>query len=751
MAIRACRQLFAPFRQISSYTHPNTCSFGTKIAQQQLKMKEKDTISRRNFLKTSAAASGGLMIAFTMPAKSMYHSPAGSILPNTASLNALLRIGEDNSIHIILPKVEMGQGLWTTLPMLIAEELDCDWNKIQVEHSPPGKGDDFKKSIFVTSTGGSDSTRSEFDRCRQAGAMARVMLVNAAAKRLGIAPENCTTENSFVIAGDQRLSYGELAVEASALPQPAVTLRDPKDWKIIGRSKKRLDTPEKITGKAVYGMDIQFPGLLTAVVAHALVFGGTVKSFDASEAKKVAGVREVVQIPTGIAVIADHYWAAKKGRDALKIDWEHGVNESMDSVQQLEDYRKLAQTKGKIVSEKGNADNALRKSVATLEAEFTFPYLAHAPMEPLNCTVKISEDHCEVWTATQSPILHQAEIAELLGLPFEQVALHTPHMGGSFGRRGSFKLDWVIEAVHIAKVSGMFIKLVWSREDDIRGGYYRPVYLHQVKMGVGDNGFPNAWQHRIVGQSLFTGTILGDVIAPNGIDYSSVTTGAPYSDYVPDSSFELHTTLYGVPVLAWRSVGSTHTAFVVESLIDELAWMAKKDPVDYRRTLLTRHPRHLAVLNLAAEKANWTQPLPAGQFRGIAICEAMDSCVCQVVELSVANQVISLHRVVCVIDCGLVVNPDGVIAQMEGGIVFGLTAVLHGEITLEKGQVKQSNFHDYPMLRMNEMPVIEVHIAPSTAKMSGAGEPGVPPIGPAVANALFAATGKRVRTLPIKL
>lgn len=713
-------------------------------------MKNQNTISRRNFLKTSAAASGGLLIAFAMPVRGE-HLHVAPDLPKTASLNGMLRIDEDNTIHIILPKIEMGQGMWTTIPMMIAEELDCDWNKIKAEHSPPGKGDDFKKSIFITSTGGSDSTRSEFDRCRQAGAMARVMLVTVAARRLGVAPEACTTDNGFVIAGDKRLSYGELATEASTLPQPTVTLREPKDWKIIGKSKKRLDSPEKITGKAIYGMDIHFPGLLTAVVAHAPVFGGTVKSFDASETKKISGVREVVGIPSGVAVIADNFWAAKKGRDALKIEWEHGVNESMDSRQQLEDYRKLAQTKGKNVSQKGDVKYALEKSAATFEAEFTFPYLAHAPMEPLNCTVKILEDHCEVWTATQSPILHQAEIATFLGLPPERVALHTPHMGGSFGRRGTFQGDWVMEAVHIAKATGKFIKLVWSREDDIRGGYYRPVYLHQVKMGIGSDGFPNAWEHRVVGQSLFTGTILEDAIAPNGIDYSSVTTGAPYSEYVADYSFELHTTLYGVPVLAWRSVGSTHTAFVVESLIDELASRAKTDPVDYRRAMLTKHPRYLAVLNLAAEKAQWAQPLPAGRFRGIAIHEAMGSCVCQIVELSIENQAIRLHRVVCVIDCGMAVNPDGVVAQMEGGIVYGLTAALYGEISLEKGQVQQSNFHDYPMLRMNEMPVIEVHIAPSTAKMGGAGEPGVPPIAPALANALFAATGKRIRKLPVKL
>ncbi|MVM31617.1 molybdopterin-dependent oxidoreductase [Spirosoma sp. HMF4905] len=707
-------------------------------------------VNRRDFLKIGTLASGGLLIAFAMPAKATQILSA--TLPSAgASLNTYLRIGVDNRIHIILSKVEMGQGIWTTLPMLIAEELDCAWDKIKVEPSPPGKEGDFLENPVYRSTGGSETTIQEFDRCRMAGATARMMLVTIAAKRLGVKPEECRTENSYVIAGERRISYGEVATEASMLPVPTVKLREPTDWKYIGKSQKRLDTPEKINGKAVYGLDIEFPGLLTAVVAHAPVFGGKVKSVDATKAKAVKGVRDVVQIPTGVAVLADNFWAAKVGRDALKIDWDLGVNATLDSTTQLEDYKRIAKTEGLTIRKKGDVDVALTKAVKTIDATFSLPYLAHAPMEPLNCTVKILPDKCEVWTGTQSHLLHQAEVASFLGFKPEQVQFYTPALGGSFGRRGSFSSDWVMEAVHIAKVSGKFIKLVWSREDDIKGGYYRPVYVHAVQIGINADGFPMAWRHRIVGQSLFTNTPLADMIVQKGIDYSSVTSGAPYSDSVPDHSFELHTTSVGVPVLPWRSVGSTHTVFVIETLIDELAAMAKADPVAYRRLFFKNHPRHLAALNLAAEKAEWNKPLPKGQFRGVAVCEAMGSYVCQIVELSIADQQVRVHRVICAIDCGLAVNPDGVRAQMESGIVYGLTAALYGEITIEKGQVKQSNFHDYRMLRINEMPVIDVHIVPSTGKMGGAGEPGVAPIAPAVANALFAATGKRIRSLPVRL
>jgi isoquinoline 1-oxidoreductase beta subunit len=704
-------------------------------------------IKRRDFIRVGTLASGGLLISMAVPFKNLLGKHSQTVF----APNAFLRIGDDDSILIILSEVEMGQGIWTTLPMLLAEELDCDWKKISVQHSPPGTAQDFLEPTIEKSTGGSETTVSQFDIYRQAGATARIMLVNAAANRLGVQPGSCKTENGYVVAGDKRLSYGELAADASKLPKPAtVKLREANDWKYIGKAQQRLDAPEKINGKAIYGMDIKFPGLLTALVAHAPVFGGKVKSFDSHVASEISGVQQIVQIPTGVAVLADNFWAAKKGLEALKIEWENDDHEDVSSNVLLDEYSRLSKSKGLTIQQKGDVASGLQKAAKTIDAVFSFPFLAHAPMEPENCTVKITSDKCEVWAGTQSPLLHQAEVAAFLGFKPEQVLFYTPHLGGSFGRRGSFSFDWIMEAVNIAKVSGKFIKLVWSREDDIQGGYYRPIYTHRANIGISADGFPVAWQHRIVGQSLFINTPLENYIVQNGIDYSSVTTGYPYSDSIPDTSFELITTEVNVPVLAWRSVGHTHTAFVMETLIDELAMLAKIDPVEYRRTLFKNAPRHLAALNLAAEKAEWNKPLTAGRFRGVAVHEAMGSYVSQVVEISIQENKIRVHRVVCAIDCGLAVNPDGVRAQMEGGIVYGLTAALYGEITIEKGKVRQSNFHDYRMLRMNEAPEIEVYIVPGSGKMGGAGEPGVPPVAPALANAFFAATGKRIRKLPMQ-
>lgn len=703
-------------------------------------------MDRKDFLKISAYTAGGLLITWALPG-----CTDNTYQANLVKFNSYLLIGEDNTIKIILSKVEMGQGIWTTLPMLIAEELDCDWNKIIVEHCPPGTEADILKPVLLKSTGGSETTKSEFDNYRKAGATARTMLVQAAASKWNLSPDDCKTENGYVIAGDKKISYGEIAADASKLPVPEVKLREPKDWKLIGKSQKRLDAPAKTNGSAIYGMDIQFAGLLTAVVAHPPVFGGKVKSFDDSGAKAIQGVRQIISIPTGIAVIADHFWAAKSGCDALKIEWDNGANENINSKSQLEEYGRLSKTKGLVIKQKGEISSALSKATYFIEAEYNFPYLAHAPMEPLNCTVKISDDKCEVWAGTQNPLLHQEEVAAFLGLKPEQVAFYTPHLGGSFGRRGTFSKDWIMEAVHIAKLSGLPVKLVWTREDDIKGGYYRPIYVHRVHIGIDQKKLPVAWQHCIVGPSLFKDTPLQELIVVNGIDYSSVTTGSPYTDTIPAISFELITTDNGIPVSSWRSVGHTHTSFVIETLIDELAVKSSTDPVEYRRFFLKDHPRHLSALNLAAEKAGWDKPLPAGIFRGIAVHEAMGSYVAQVVEISIADEKIKVHRVVCAIDCGLAVNPDGVIAQMEGGIIFGLTAALYGEITIEKGRVMQSNFHDYRMLRLPEAPTIEVYIVSSTEKMGGAGEPGVPPVAPALANAIFAATGKRLRSLPLRL
>ena len=708
------------------------------------------TYNRRDFLKTSGTVSGGLLISFFVPtsAKRFVGKHA------TADLfpNAYLNIAPDNTIKIILAHVEMGQGVWTTLPMLMAEELDCDWNKVTVEHAPPGKP--YIHTVFgIQITGGSSSTWSEFDRYRNAGATARMMLIDAAAKKFNVTAADCRTEKGFVIAGDKRASYGDLAEAAATLPAPApgsVKLKDKKDWQLIGKATKRLDTKAKSNGEAQFGIDVHFPDMLIAVVAHAPVFGGTVKSFDATAAKAIKGVKQVVQMATGVAVIADHFWAAKQGRDALKIDWNNGPGENITTNTQFAEYRKLAATKGLTAAKAGDTAGSMSKAAKKINAEYIFPYLAHAPMEPLNCTVKISDNKCEIWTGTQMPGFDQGTAAKILGVSPEQVIVNTLFLGGGFGRRATPTSDFVAEAVHVAKASGKFIKLVWSREDDIRGGYYRPAFLHSVNIGIGADGLPAAWQHRIVGQSIVAGTPFEGLIK-DGVDGTSVegVSDSPYFESVANHNVELHSPKLQVPVLWWRSVGHTHTAFVMETLIDELAVAAGKDPVAYRRNLL-KSKRHLAALELAVEKSGWNNPLPAGQFRGFAVHESFGSYVAQVAEISITNGRLRVHKVTCAIDCGLAVNPEGVRAQMESGIIFGLTAVLYGEITLEKGRVKQRNFHDYKMLRMNETPVIEVHIVDSNEKMGGAGEPGVPPLAPAVVNAIFAATGKRIRRLPVQ-
>jgi isoquinoline 1-oxidoreductase beta subunit len=734
------------------------------------------TPSRREFLKIGAVVTGGLVIAFTVPGTKRFARaegpPTGPFVPN-----AFLRVGSDDNVTVLLAHSEMGQGIWTTLPMLVAEELDADWSNIRVEHAPAAPV--YAHTAFgMQMTGGSSSTWSEFERCRQAGAVARAMLVAAAAQRFGVAPADCRTENGAVIAGSKRARYGELAEAAGKLPAPkTVPLKDPKDWKLIGKPTKRLDTPEKITGRAQFGIDVQFEGLLTAVVARPPVFGGKVKSLDAAKAKAVPGVRAVVRVPTGVAVVADHFWAAKLGRDALTIEWELGPNASLNSAALREHFRKLAgvegapvpqdaevppapppvreltATKGVAAAQAGNIAEGLGKAKDTIEAEYAVPYLAHATMEPLNATVRISRGKCEIWAGTQFQTMDQQLAAQITGLKPEQVEIHTTFLGGGFGRRATPTSDFVSEAVEVAKAARAPVKTIWTREDDVRGGYYRPAYVHRARIGLGSDGIPTAWHHVIVGQSILAGTPFEPMMVKNGVDATSVegVADSAYLKSVPNHRVDLHSPRLGVPVLWWRSVGHTHNAFVMESLIDELAKAAGKDPLEYRRALLKGHSRHLSALNLAAEKARWDTPSPKGRARGIAVHESFGSYVAQVAEVSVDKNAIRVHRVVCAIDCGLAVNPESVRAQMESGIAFGLGAALYSELTFKDGRVQQSNFHDYRVLRLDEMPMVEVYIVPTTEKMGGVGEPGVPPIAPAVANAVAALTGQRLRELPLRL
>jgi len=714
----------------------------------------KKDLSRRSFLKTSAMVGGGLVVSFFVPSGlrrlAFAQEPPPAAPAALPAANAFLRIGSDESVTVLLAHSEMGQGIWTTLPMLLNEELDADWSRFRIEHAPTA--DPYHSTVFpIQMTGGSTTTWSEFDRYRQVGAVTRNLLVAAAAAQWGVQPGDCHTEKGFVISGQKRASYGSLAEAAAKLPAPAsVELKPADQWKIIGKPMRRLDTPEKITGQAKFGMDVQLPGLLTAVVAHPPTFGGTVKSFDAGKAKAVPGVQGVFQVPSGVAVVADHFWAAKRGRDELHVEWDLGPHAGLDTEKLRASYGEQAKTAGAEAAAAGDVAKALGDS--PIVAEYSLPYLAHAPMEPLNCTVQRTADGCEVWAGTQFQTVDQQRVGAIFGLKPEQVKLHTVFLGGGFGRRANIASDFVIEAAEVAKAAGKPVKTVWTREDDIRGGYYRPLAVHRLEGAIDEKGAPVAWRQRIVSQSIVAGSPFAAMIQ-NGIDPTVVEGAAdsPYMKGIPNHRVELHATTPGVPVLWWRSVGHSHTAFAVESFLDELAHAAQRDGLEFRRALLAETPRVRKVLELAAEKAGWGTPLPKGRARGLAVHESFGSIVSQVAEVSVEDDSIRVHRVTCAIDCGICVNPLGVRAQMESGIAYGLGAALHGAVTMKDGRVVESNFHDYRILRLYEMPQVDVHIVESREKSGGAGEPGTPPIAPAVANAVFALTGKRLRKLPFQL
>ncbi|HSS77198.1 MAG TPA: xanthine dehydrogenase family protein molybdopterin-binding subunit [Thermoanaerobaculia bacterium] len=714
-------------------------------------------VSRRSFLKSSALVGGSLVVGFFVPAplrRLAFAQEQPAVEGGRAPLppvNAFLRIGSDESVTVILAHSEMGQGIWTTLPMMVNEELEADWSHIRVEHAPAAPV--YHSPVFpIQMTGGSTTTWSELDRYRQVGAVARTLLVAAAAKQWGVAPADCRVENGFVISGAKRASYGSLAAAAAQLPSPEhVELKAPENWKLIGKPTRRLDSPEKITGRAKFGMDVQLPGMLTAVVAHGN-FGAKVKSFDSTAAKAVPGVRDVFEVPMGVAVVGDHFWAAKSGRDALQITWNPGPHAGLDTANLRAQFLERSKTAGDQAAANGDVEKALAAQATPLVAEYTLPYLAHAPMEPLNCTVHPTAGRCEVWTGTQFQTVDQERVAAIFGLKPEQVEIHTTFLGGGFGRRANIASDFVVEAAYVAKRLDKPVKLVWTRDDDIRGGYYRPMAIHRVEGALDASGTPVAWRHRIVSQSIVAGSPFAGMIR-NGIDPTVVegASDSPYVKAIAHHRVELHTPTPGVPVLWWRSVGNSHTAFAVESFVDELAHAAKRDPLGFRRALLAKSPRFRAVLELAAEKAGWGTPPPAGRARGLAVHESFGSIVSQVAEVSVDQGHIRVHRVTCAIDCGVCVNPLGVRAQMESGIAFGLGAALHSELTMKEGRVLESNFHDYRILRLHELPQVDVYIVPSHEKSGGAGEPGTPPIAPAVANAVFALTGKRLRDLPLRL
>lgn len=705
--------------------------------------------SRRGFLIGATAFAGGLMVGFRPMAASA----------QTTMLNPFdgyVAVAPDGTVTILSAHMEMGQGIYHGIATLVNEELMADWAKIRVEggSANPAYYGNMAWGGRIQGTGGSTGMPSSFDRYRTAGAAARLMLIGAAAAEWGVPAAEIEVENGTLRHGNRQAGYGEFAAKAAAGAMPAdVLLKPAKDWIYIGKDRDALgkfDSRAKSTGKQPYTIDVKLPGLLTAVMIHPPLFGATVKSFDATKAKSMKGVVDVVQIPRGVAIVADNMWHAMKAREAVTVEWDTSEAEKLSSSELMASYHEIAAKPGAATATNtGDVETAFAAAAKVIEATYEFPYLAHAPLEPLNAVARIENGRVEVWGGHQMPDVYAAISAKIAGVAADKVTLHVMKTGGGFGRRAVADGDIISEAVSVSKaLGGRPVRVQWTREDDMRAGRYRPAYVHRLKAGLDANENVIAWQNHIVGQSILAGTPFDN--GKGGIDRTSVegSDNLPYA--FPNMKVELTTTKVGVPVLWWRSVGSTHTAYAVEAFIDEVAEAAGKDSIAFRLALIKNRPRHVAALKLAAEKAGWGQSLPAGRFRGVAVAESFGTVVAEIAEISVQNGEPKVHRVVCAVDCGIAVNPDNVRAQMEGGIGFGLGAVLKSKLTLDKGRVVEGNFDSYEVLRLDEMPAVEVHIVPSEAKPSGVGEPGVPPIGPAVANAFYQATKRRIRALPFK-
>jgi isoquinoline 1-oxidoreductase subunit beta len=689
------------------------------------------SLHRRDVLRSL----GGLLVGFTLPVVPKLHAQRnGASLP--VKPNAYIHIGSDDAVTFVIVKGEMGQGTVTSLSQILADELDCDWKRVRTEFAP------VDPSSYGPMQGvyGSTSIRTQWIPLRKAGAAARLMLIQAAAQRWSIDPTQVRTENGFLVANGQRLSYGTVAEAASKLPVPAdVPLKSPGNFKLIGTSAKRLDTRDKVCGATKFGIDAEVPGMLYASLLRCPVFGGKVAGFDATKAKAVPGVRNVVQISSGVAVVADNTWAAFEGRKALTVKWDEGANATLNSVTIRSRMAELAEKPGAVGKNNGDAPRALAKAAKKVEAVYEAPYLAHACMEPLNCTASVLPDRCEIWASTQMQSGARQMASRITGLTPDRVEVHSMYMGGGFGRRGG--TDFVGEAVEISKAVQAPVKLTWLREDDIQAGPFRPAAYVKFSGSVDAQGWPEVLSARVVCPSFFGNGEGVDGIAVEGIDDLEYR--------FPHFRVEFQKADGSVPTSFWRSVGYSQNTFFAECFLDELAAAGGKNPLEVRRRLLADSPRLLTVLNLAADKANWGTPSP-GRFRGIALVNNLGSFTAQVAEISIQNGKLKVHHVVCAIDCGQVVNPAIVRQQVESGIAFGLTAALKGAITIDKGRVQQSNFDTYDMLRINEMPTIDVHIVPSHESPGGVGEASVPPIAPAVANAIFAATRQPVRTLPIR-
>jgi isoquinoline 1-oxidoreductase beta subunit len=703
------------------------------------------SVTRRAILTGGAALGAGLVLGFRLPLDAAAQT-AGVFEPNQ-----WLRIDRDGIVTITSSVPEMGQGSMTTMPMVIADELDADWSKIKVEQAPANPKLYANPVTGAQAYGGSRGVRDHLALWRKSAAAARQMLREAAAKEWNVPETEVETEPGVVIhrPSGRTLLYGQLVDKAAQLPVPQnPTLKRKEQFRYMGKegAAARLDVPMKVDGKAVYGMDVKLPGLLVASIERCPVFGGTVQSFDATAAKAVKGVRQVVKVTNGVAVVADTTWAALNGRRALKVTWDEGPNASLSTARIEHEYARLITQPGKVAKKTGDAEAALAGAGTIIEATYQVPFLEHACMEPMNATAHVTADACHVWAPTQNPGGSQATAARLTGLPVKRVSVTTTLLGGGFGRRG--EIDFITDAVETSKAAGAPVKVVWTREDDIQHGFYRPATYNVFRAAVDGKGQPAAWFNRIVGG----GILIQKGRAPaNTVDGAAVSGAADLPYNIPNLQVEWVEKDWGVPLGFWRSVGSSQNAFITESFIDELAHAAKADPYEYRRALLGKAPRHKAVLELAASKAGWGSALPAGVGRGIAVAFSYGSYAAHVAEVSVApDGGVRVRRIVCAIDCGFPVNLDQIRAQMEGGAVYALTAALYGKITLDHGRVQQSNFHDYPMLRIAEMPKVETHIIDSGEAPGGLGEPGVPPVAPAVTNAIFALTGKRIRTLPIE-
>ncbi|HEU4835327.1 MAG TPA: xanthine dehydrogenase family protein molybdopterin-binding subunit [Pyrinomonadaceae bacterium] len=719
-------------------------------------MRPKTELSRRSFIQITTAATGGLLISLYLdkPALAAQQPPPPKVYPP----DAFVHVRRDGQIAITVNRLEFGQGVQTSLPMILADEMDADWSKVIGELAPAA--DVYKDPMFgIQMVGGSGSIAHSFQQYRELGAKARAMLVAAAADAWKVTPDQCRTENSVVYGpGNRSATYAELADDAARKPVPqTVTLKNPSDFRIIGKKVPRLDSRSKCDGSQKFGLDLDLPGMKIALVAHPPVFGGRVKSVNDREARSLDGVRDVFEIPlakgSAVAVVADRFWTAKQARDRLQIDWDLSGVEHADTARLLTQYKQLAATDGKVAINRGDT-KALDTipPASRIVAEYEFPFLAHAPMEPLNATVKFEGDKAEAWVPSQFQTMDQATIAEVLGLKPEQVTFHTEFAGGGFGRRATTDSHIPREAALIAKrLRGTPVKLIWSREDDVRGGYYRPMHVHRVEIGVGRDGMPSAWRHVIVGQSLLAGTPFAMMIK-DGIDETAVEGAKDTSYDVPNFRVMVHHPTVNVPVLWWRSVGHTHTAFVMETLVDELAMRAKVDPIAYRRKLLKADAKKLhSVLELLDQKSGWRKTLPKGRAAGVACHESFETAVACAVEVSIENKRPRIHRATVAVNCGMAVNPLSVESQFQGGFGFGLTQLMaKGAITLREGRIEQRNFDGYAPPYIIDVPTtVDVHIVPSTEPPTGCGEPPVPVISPAVVNAVSRLTGKRYRSLPL--